>query len=86
MIIVDIWAVVHCKLRYSFEGVSHAFFLGQNILVNYLLIEKDILRDHECILLTNTGESNTNSRPFFRIAGGYPDQGESFPLMSRIMI
>jgi len=83
---VDIWAVVHCKLRYSFEGVSHDFFNGKNILVNYLLIEKDILRRPSMYPTINTGESNTNSRPFFRIAGVYSGQGENFPLTSRIMI
>ena len=59
---MDIRAFVHCKLRYSFEGVSHELFRGQNILVNYLLIEKDILRGPSIYPTINTGKSITNSR------------------------
>lgn len=59
---MDIRAFVHCKLRYYFEGVSHDFFRGQNILVNYLLIEKDTLRGPSMYPTINTGKSITNSR------------------------
>ena len=38
----DVWTIVHCKLKYPFEDVSHGSFRGKNVLVNYLLIERVI--------------------------------------------